>query len=158
MGEAKAPRRADVIAVTHGAFNVVGGLWPLLHLRSFEWVFGPKRDDWLQMTTGGLLVSAGLAQLLAAPAPEGAAQARRIGLGTALTLLAVDLVYVPKRRIRPTYLLDAVMQTGWITAWLRASSGPGSGPGGTGWAGCGGGRWTRGTRCARETRWARPGK
>lgn len=127
MGEVQAPRRAEAVAVTHGAFNVVGGLWPLLHLRSFEWVFGPKKDVWLQRTTGGLLVSAGLAQLAAAPAPGGPAHARRIGLGTALTLLAIDLVYVPTGRIRPTYLLDAAMQTGWIAAWLRASSGKGRG-------------------------------
>jgi hypothetical protein len=121
MGSARVPERADTVAVAHGLFNVVGGLWPLVHLRSFEWVFGPKTDVWLQMTTGGLLASAGVAQLAAAPAPQGPVQARRIGLGTAITLLAVDLIYVPKGRIRPTYLLDAAMQTGWIAAWLRSA-------------------------------------
>ncbi|MFC5634105.1 hypothetical protein [Streptomyces bullii] len=122
MSTERVPGRADAVAVGQGLFNVLGGLWPLLHLRSFEWVFGPKRDVWLQRTTGGLLLSAGLAQLAAAPGPQGPAEARRIGLGTALTLLAVDLAYVPRRRIRPTYLLDAAMQTGWIAAWLRASA------------------------------------
>ncbi|MFF7449705.1 MULTISPECIES: hypothetical protein [unclassified Streptomyces] len=119
MGSRRTPEPADVLTVAQGAFNVVGGLWPLVHLRSFEWVFGPKTDVWLQRTTGGLLVSAGLAQLAAAEDPHGSAHARRIGLGTALTLLAIDLLYVPKGRIRPTYLLDAAMQTGWITAWPR---------------------------------------
>ncbi len=123
MGRTRVREPADTVAVAHGAFNVVGGLWPLVHLRSFEWVFGPKTDVWLQMTTGGLLVSVGVAQLAAASDPRGAAQARRIGLGTALTLLAVDLVYVPRGRIRPTYLLDAAMQTGWIAAWLRTTPG-----------------------------------
>ncbi|CAL9645692.1 hypothetical protein [Streptomyces sp. enrichment culture] len=118
--------RARGLAVAQGAFNVVGGLWPLAHLRSFEWVFGRKTDVWLQMTTGGLLLSAGLAQLAAATDPDGPAHARRVGLGTALTLLAVDLVYVPKGRIRPTYLLDAAMQTGWISAWLRTSCAQGA--------------------------------
>ncbi|MFE6992461.1 hypothetical protein [Streptomyces pharetrae] len=121
MRGSNVPGPAVGVALAHGAFNIVGGLWPLVHLRSFEWVFGPKSDEWLQMTTGGLLVSSGLAQLAAAPAPQGPAQARRIGLGTALTMLAVDLVYVPKRRIRPTYLLDAAMQAGWIAAWLRTA-------------------------------------
>ncbi|RNG30748.1 hypothetical protein EEJ42_09445 [Streptomyces botrytidirepellens] len=37
-------------------------------------------------------------------------------------MLATDLTYVPKGRIRPTYLLDAAMETGWITAW--AARGP----------------------------------
>jgi hypothetical protein len=126
MGRTSTRSPAEGVAVAHGVFNVVGGLWPLVHLRSFEWVFGPKTDVWLQRTTGGLLVSAGLAQLAAAPGPQGPAQARRIGLGTALTLLAVDLVYVPKGRIRPTYLLDAAMQTGWIRTWLRSVPGQGT--------------------------------
>ncbi|MFG2025987.1 hypothetical protein [Streptomyces sp. NPDC048825] len=123
MGKSKAPAPAETVGVAQGAFNVVGGLWPLLHLRSFEWVFGPKTDVWLQMTTGGLLVSAGVAQLAAARSPQSASHARRIGLGTASTLLAIDLIYVPKGRIRPTYLLDAAMQTGWIAAWLRSAPG-----------------------------------
>src|SRR3954470_21869504 len=123
MGRSSLPVPSATIAAAHGVFNLVGGLWPLLHLRSFEWVFGPKTDVWLQMTTGGLLASVGVAQLAAAGGAQGPAHARRIGLGTAVTLLAVDLVYVPKRRIRPTYLLDAAMQTGWIAAWLRAAGG-----------------------------------
>ncbi|SEB84986.1 hypothetical protein [Streptomyces melanosporofaciens] len=109
----------DSLAVAHGTFNVVGGLWPLLHLRSFEWVFGPKTDRWLQQAVGGLLVSNGVSQLVGATSAEGRTVARRVGLTTALTLLAIDLVYVPKGRIRPTYLLDAAMEAGWITAWLH---------------------------------------
>nr|WP_240449520.1 hypothetical protein [Streptomyces harenosi] len=121
---ARKPRDdAALVAVAHGAFNAVGGLWPLVHLRSFEWVFGPKTDVYLQKTTGGLLFCAGLAQLAAAADPRGPAQARRVGLGSALTLLAVDLVYVPKGRIRPTYLLDAAMEAAWIAAWLRCGAG-----------------------------------
>jgi hypothetical protein len=126
MGRTSTRGTAGTLAVTHGLFTIEGGLWPLVHLHSFAWVFGPKTDVWLQMTAGGLLVSAGVAQLAAAPGRHGPAQARRIGLGTALTLLAVDLVYVPKGRIRPTYLLDAAMQTAWIGAWLRADDGKAS--------------------------------
>jgi hypothetical protein len=121
---AVAPRRAtgDTLALTHGAFNVVGGLWPIISLRSFEWVFGRKTDRWLQKTLGGLLVSAGVAQLMAAPTPEGRTHARLTGITAACTLLAADLVYVPAGRIRPTYLLDAAMEAGWIRAWLRADT------------------------------------
>ncbi|MFF8556803.1 hypothetical protein ACF058_28735 [Streptomyces sp. NPDC015501] len=99
----------------------MGGLWPLVHLCSFEWVFGPKTDKWLQMTTGGLLAGAGLTQLAAAADPEGPRHARRLGLVTAVTLLAVDLMYVPKRRLRPTYLLDAAMEAAWSAARLRGA-------------------------------------
>lgn len=122
MGKVSTPARSDPLVVAHGVFNIVGGLWPLVHLRSFEWVFGAKTDVFLQRTTGGLLVSAGAAQLASAAGPQGQAQARRIGLGTAVTLLVIDLIYVPKGRIRPTYLLDAAMETGWMVAWARSGT------------------------------------
>lgn len=124
-GRAAAHHRAEedafTLAAAQGLFNLLGGAWPLLHRRSFEWIFGPKQDGWLQHTVGGLLVAAGLAQLRGADHPEGRAVARLLGLGTATTLLAIDLTYVPRGRIRPTYLLDAVLEVGWITAWLRQS-------------------------------------
>ncbi|MCG8966281.1 hypothetical protein [Streptomyces sp. CL12-4] len=122
MGHTRTRDPVRTVALTHGACNVVGGLWPLLHSRSFEWVFGSKTDRWLQRTTAGLLLSAGLTQLAAARDPRGLAHARRTGLGTAGTLLAIDLVYVPKGTIRWTYLLDAAMEAGWIVAWARCST------------------------------------
>ncbi|MEV5170611.1 hypothetical protein AB0L10_05830 [Streptomyces flaveolus] len=110
---------ALTVARAQGLFNLVGGGWPLLHLRSFERVFGPKTDVWLQRTTAGLLATTGWSLLRTGPAPESLGQARRAGIGSAVTLLAVDLVYVPLGRIRPTYLLDAAMQAGWLAAWCR---------------------------------------
>jgi hypothetical protein len=107
------------VARAQGLFNVVGGGWPLAHLRSFEWVFGPKSEEWLQYTTAGLLATSGWSMLRTAGTPEALLQARRTGLGTAVTLLTVDLVYVPRGRIRPTYLLDAAMQAAWLLAWRR---------------------------------------
>ncbi len=48
-------------------FNAVGGLWPLLHMRSFEQVLGPKTDRWLVRTVAGLMLASGLAQVLPSP-------------------------------------------------------------------------------------------
>ncbi|MFI6485772.1 hypothetical protein ACIBH1_48265 [Nonomuraea sp. NPDC050663] len=102
-------------------FNIVGGAWPLLHMRSFEAVLGPKTDRWLVRTVAGLLIGVGWSQVRAAQTPEGVRHARRIGLATASTLLAIDLVYVPLGRLRPTYLLDAAAEAAWIRAWRSAS-------------------------------------
>jgi hypothetical protein len=107
------------VARAHGLFNVFSGLWPLVSLRSFEKVFGHKTDDWLVYTVGGLLLTAGWTQLSSEDSPEGRRLARRLGLGTAMTLLAVDLVYVPRRRIPGTYLIDAAMEIGWVAAWIQ---------------------------------------
>ncbi|MBG0826653.1 hypothetical protein HS041_02540 [Planomonospora sp. ID67723] len=106
-------------ARAHGVFNVLSGLWPLVHLPSFEKVFGPKEDDWLVRTVAGLLVGVGWAQLRAAATPEGVGHARRIGVATAATLLAIDMIYVPRGRIRATYLLDAAAEAAWLAVWRR---------------------------------------
>jgi hypothetical protein len=101
----------------HGVSNVIGGLWPLLHRRSFEAVFGPKADRWLLYTVAGLLTGNGTVQLLAGGTAEGRRHARNLGVTTAAVLLTIDLTYVPVGRIPRTYLLDAVMEIGWLTAW-----------------------------------------
>ena len=114
-----------VLARAHGAANLVSGLWPLVHLRSFEKVFGPKVDRWLVRTVSGLLVVNGLTQLTTSPACSSVLQARRLGVGTAAVLAAIDLVYVPAGRISKMYLVDAAVELAWILAWRRAEL-PGS--------------------------------
>jgi hypothetical protein len=111
------------LAYAHGIYNVGSGLWPIVHLRSFEAVFGPKADEWLVRTVAGLLVAIGWSQISAAPSAEGQDVARRLGLGTAATLLAIDVIYVPKGRLSWTYLIDAFVEAAWIGMWLPARRG-----------------------------------
>jgi hypothetical protein len=113
----RAPLRHLPLPQVHGVANVTGGLWPLLHRRSFEAVFGPKADRWLMYTVAGLLAGNGTVQLLAGDNVEGRRQARNLGVTTAAVLLAIDLTYAPTGRIPRTYLLDAAMELGWLTAW-----------------------------------------
>jgi hypothetical protein len=118
-----ATNRRKTLACAHGTYNVLSGLWPIVHLRSFQRVFGPKADEWLVHTVAGLLVVIGCSQLRAADSAEGQDIARRLGIGTSATLLAIDLIYVPKGRISKMYLLDAVVEVAWIAAWLWAPRG-----------------------------------
>src|SRR5688500_5252805 len=89
------------LAVVQGGFDVVTGLWPIVHLRSFERVTGPKLEGWLVKTVGalisvvgGTLVSAGLRGRVT---PE----VRLLAVGSAAALTLVDLIYTAKRRIAP---------------------------------------------------------
>ena len=109
--------KAVTLARTHGVANVIGGLWPLLHLKSFEAVFGPKVDRWLVKTVSGLLVVNGMTLLGTTSSPESVAQARRLGVGTAAVLAMIDLVYAPIGRISKMYLADAAVEIGWIVVW-----------------------------------------
>ena len=117
MHRTRSRTRAE-LAHAHGLSNVLGGAWPLLHMRSFEAVLGPKTDRWLVRTVAGLLVANGVVQLRA-NGPAEVRQAARIGIGTAAVLLLVDLRYAVPGRISRMYLLDAVAEAGWIAAWLR---------------------------------------
>jgi hypothetical protein len=110
------------LARLHGTFNLASGLWPLLHMGSFETVFGPKADKWLVRTVSGLLVVNGLAQLRARTDTD-VESARLIGLGTAGTLALIDLAYAPKGRISRMYLVDAAVELVWIASWLRSAQG-----------------------------------
>ncbi|MFJ2237934.1 hypothetical protein [Streptomyces sp. NPDC087859] len=106
-------------ARSQGLFDLVGGGWPLLHLRSFEWVFRPESEEWLRRTTAGLLAVSGWV-LPRTPSPQGGlAWTRRTAVGTAASLPAVDVAYVPRGRIRPASLLEAAMQAGGLVAWWR---------------------------------------
>jgi hypothetical protein len=108
-----------VLGRAHGVANLLGGLWPLLHISSFEMVFGPKTDRWLVKTVAGLLIVNGLTQLTTSSTAIGVRQARRLGVGTAAVLAVIDLVYVPAARISKMYLVDAAVEVGWILAWCR---------------------------------------
>ena len=113
---------AVTLARAHGAFNVANGVWPLAHLRSFEAVLGPKVDRWLVYTVAGLLVCIGATQLTTDENRASVRQARSLGIGTALTLGAVDVVYVPRHRISRRYLVDAAVEAGWVLAWTLEST------------------------------------
>ncbi|MCU1565337.1 MAG: hypothetical protein JWQ56_274 [Pseudarthrobacter sp.] len=111
--------KSVTVSRLQGSFNVVSGLWPLLHMHSFEAVTGSKTDKWLVRTVSGLLVTIGIVQSLSPDDPQGLVPARQLGMGTAVTLAAIDLVYVAKGRISKIYLLDAVVELCWIRHWLR---------------------------------------
>lgn len=88
------------IALAQGVFNVLGGLWPIVSLRTFEWATGRSGTIFLQKTVGGLLFTIGLTQLAAADSPGQMRSIRRLGIATASTLLAIDLVYIPRGEMR----------------------------------------------------------
>ena len=109
------------LARAHGLFNLATGLWPVLGLRTFEAATGPKLDDWLVKTVGGLLTATGLVELTAPGSPDSLRQTKKLAVGVAGTLTVIDVVYASRRRISPVYFLDAAMQAAWVAAWVVTS-------------------------------------
>jgi hypothetical protein len=117
MGERR-PGRA--LALGQGVFFVATGLWPIVHLPSFEAITGPKPEGWLVKTVGALLVATGGALALASRRPLTREWAV-LGAGSAAALAAVDVWYAGvRRRIAPVYLLDAPLELAFVAAWAAA--------------------------------------
>lgn len=101
-------------------FNVVGGWWPLLHMRSFEAVLGPNGP--LARSHGGR--SNDYQRLLPAVAADDnreLRQSRRIGISTGATLSRIELISGSTRRIsRCAWLMPS-------SRWVGSCCGPEAG-------------------------------
>lgn len=120
---APVPRMLVTAAKAQGSYFLATGLWPLVHMPSFEAVTGPKRERWLVRTVGSVVAVVGGVLLDAARRRRVGRTAAGLGIGSAAALAGVDVAYVARRRISPVYLLDAAVELGLIGMWtagLRA--------------------------------------
>lgn len=106
-----------VLARTQGAYFVATGVWPLVHMRSFEAVTGPKTDKWLVKVVGALVAVAGAVMLRGAVRGESSEEVALLAASSAAALGALETSYALKGRIAPVYLLDAVAEAGLVAAW-----------------------------------------
>ncbi|HZH16742.1 MAG TPA: hypothetical protein VE057_20475 [Archangium sp.] len=112
---------ASGLAVTQGIFYIATGLWPIVHLRSFEAVTGPKLEGWLVKTVGALIAVVGGTLLAAGLRRRVHPELISLAAGSAASLAVVDVVYSPQR-ISPVYLLDAVVEGALVTGWGVAAA------------------------------------
>ncbi len=115
--------RVRALAGAQGFFYVTTGLWPIVHLRSFEAVTGRKRDKWLVKTVGLLITCIGAA-LLASSRSRVSKPLVLLGASTPAALAGIDIVYRAKRTIPTVYLLDAAVELGLAAAWGLCSVRP----------------------------------
>ena len=109
-----------LVAIGQGLFFLFGGVWPLVSMRSFEAVTGPKVDRWLVRTVALLLSVIGGGLLLAARRQRVTGEVALIGAGSAGALALIDVIYTSNGRIAKVYLLDGLAQALIIGAWLLA--------------------------------------
>jgi hypothetical protein len=107
-----------IAAFAQAAMYVATGLWPLLSMRTFEAVTGEKAEDWLVKTVGTLIVVIGTTLAVAAFRDRVTSEIALLGVGSALALIAIDVVYVARRVIPPIYLADAAVEAVLVSLWL----------------------------------------
>src|ERR1700687_661979 len=104
----------NLAASLQGIYYVASGLWPILHMRSFERVTGPKRDKWLGKTVGALISAIGSTLLFSAAREPESETARTPGISWALALTGIDLVYSIRGTIPKIYLMDAAVEAALV--------------------------------------------
>lgn len=112
-----------------GLYYFATGVWPLVDLRSFQWVTGPKTDHlvtgleadhWLVMTVGVLIMAIGFALLVAAVRRTRPVEIAALAVAAAVALTAIDVIYVARQVISPIYLADAAVEVLLAVAWSIA--------------------------------------
>jgi hypothetical protein len=111
------PRLLVTAAGLQGGYFLTTGLWPLVHMGSFEAVTGKKRERWLVKTVGSVVAVIGGVLLDAARRRRIGRTAATLAIGSAAALAGVDVVYVARGRISPVYLLDAATELGLVALW-----------------------------------------
>lgn len=93
-----------------GIYYLISGLWPLIHMASFEAITGPKAEDWLVRMVGLLAAVIGLTLLVAVRLRHRGSEILVLAVGSAVAFAAVDIRYAVGGVISALYLADAVVE------------------------------------------------
>lgn len=102
-------------------YYILTGVWPLLHMGSFEAITGPKVDDWLVKMVGLLAATIGITLAMAVRAGRWSAEVRALAILSALSFAAIDVRYTLSGRISPIYLADAAVELLLVAFLLGAT-------------------------------------
>jgi hypothetical protein len=107
------------IAFFQGFYFFVTGIWPILDIKTFMLVTGPKTDIWLVKMVGALTVAISFLLFAVAKKMRVTIESLILILGSSLAYLTIDVVYTLNRTIRYIYLADAALEVIFILIWVN---------------------------------------
>jgi hypothetical protein len=108
------------IGLAQAAYYVVTGMWPLLHMPSFELVAGRKKEHWLVNTVGVCVTAIGVGLGVATARRELTPSMRALAALACVGLAGIDTRYALGGRIRRIYLADAVIEIALALLWASS--------------------------------------
>jgi hypothetical protein len=105
-----------IVILIQSIYYLLTGIWPLLSMRTFEAVTGPKNDDWLVQTVGVLAATIGATLFVGTMHRPPNRETLTLSFLSALAFAGVDVVFVSLGMISRIYLADAVVQVVAIVA------------------------------------------
>jgi len=118
------PRIVRLVLTVQAMYYLVTGVWPILHLASFEAVSGPKTDDWLVRMVALLVVVIGATLWTAVRRRTWTREVQVLAIGSALAFAAIDIRYAVAGRISPIYLADAGLELAFVALLLTYLAAP----------------------------------
>lgn len=106
------------LAVIHGMYYIVTGLWPIIHMDSFTFITGPKMDLWLVETVGMLAAAIGIGLTAGGWRKKITFPLSLIAVTAATGFILIDVIYVWGGIISPIYLFDAVLEFILLCFWV----------------------------------------
>lgn len=114
------------VGVTHAAFFLIGGLWPLVDMQSFESVTGPRSDHWLVRSLAGMLIIVGAALIWSVQRGHIDHSMRGVAAGSSGMLALVALISGMNGPVDPVSVIGAslhgVLALCWVAIMLTAGS------------------------------------
>ena len=114
--------RQELVLTVQGIYFMATGLWPVVHMASFEAITGPKTDDWLVKMVGLLAFVIGATIYSATRHSRITKDVVLLAIGSALAFTAIDLWYALSGRISLIYLGDAAVELAIVGALLTLKS------------------------------------
>lgn len=85
------------VLTIQGLYYFLTGIWPIIHIKSFQWVTGPKVDLWLVKTVSLLIVASSCVFLISGlKSAEASQEILWLALLNAIFLTLIDVVYAMK--------------------------------------------------------------
>lgn len=109
-----------------GSYWLVTAVWPLISIKSFQAVTGPKTDHlvtgreadhWLVNTVGMLILADAIVFLSAAIRKQVSVDVATLAVLSATALVAIEVVYSLRGTISRIYLADAAIEIILIALW-----------------------------------------
>lgn len=105
------------LPLVQGGYYAVTGLWPILSMRTFLIVTGPKTQLWLVKTVGALVIAIAAPLLWTSASGRLTPEIILLAAGSACVLGLVDVNYWAKGAISPVYLFDALVEFVLVGLW-----------------------------------------
>lgn len=101
----------QTVIFIQGIYYFFTGVWPLVHLRSFEKITGDKKEHWLLYAVSLMITCSSLVFLVASlrrgPLPI---EVLTLSISNVVVLSFIDIYFCLKGIIRKIYLIDALIE------------------------------------------------